>query len=51
VGFTLSIKHDLRKKNKKKRKKLRNRGFLKEILKIGAVGDSKKVDFIGLMRF
>jgi hypothetical protein len=30
---------------------LRNKGFLREILKNGVVGGSKKVDFIGLIRF
>jgi hypothetical protein len=30
---------------------LRNKGFLRDFLKIGVVGDSKKGDFIGLMRF
>jgi len=39
------------KREQKKRKKLRNKGFLKEILKIGVVGDSKIRDFIGLIRF
>jgi hypothetical protein len=30
---------------------LRNRGFLRGILKIGVVGDTKKGDFIGLICF
>jgi hypothetical protein len=38
-------------KESKKRKKLRNKGILREILKNGVVGDSKKCDFIGLMCF
>jgi hypothetical protein len=39
------------KKEQKKRKKLRNKGFLKVFLKNGVVGGSKNSDFIGLMRF
>jgi hypothetical protein len=39
------------KKEQKKGKKLRNRGFLTVFLKNGVVGGSKKVDFIGLIRF
>jgi hypothetical protein len=51
VGFTLSTEHNLRKKRTKKEKKSRNRVFLREILKNGVVGDSKRCDFIGLIRF
>ena len=39
---------------KEEKKKLENRGkygFLREILKNGVVGGSKKGDFIGLIRF
>jgi hypothetical protein len=39
------------KREQKKRKKLRNRGFLRDFLKNGVVGDSKNGDFIGLLRF
>jgi hypothetical protein len=39
------------KKEEKKRKKLRNRGFLTVFLKNGVVDGSKKRDFIGLIRF
>jgi hypothetical protein len=40
-----------KKKRKKKYKKSRKQGVLREILKIGVVGGSKKCDFIGLIRF
>jgi hypothetical protein len=39
------------KKDKKSQKIEGNNGFLREILKNGVAGDSKKRDFIGLMRF
>jgi hypothetical protein len=51
VGFTLSTEHNLRKKRTKKEKKVRNRGFLRENLKNGVVGDSINGDFIGLICF
>jgi hypothetical protein len=38
-------------KGEKKYKKSRKQGFLREILKIVAVGDRENGDFIGLMRF
>jgi len=40
-----------KKKGTKKDKNSRNRVFLREILKNGVAGGSKKGDFIGLMRF
>jgi hypothetical protein len=40
-----------RKKGEKKDKKSRKQGFLREILKNGAAGDSKRSDFTGLLRF
>jgi len=39
------------KKDKKSQKIEGNKGFLKVFLKNGAVGDSKKCDFIGLICF
>ena len=39
------------KREQKKRKKLGNKGFLREILKNGVVGGSKNGDFIGLNCF
>jgi hypothetical protein len=36
---------------RKKDKKSRKQGFLREILKIGVAGDSIKCDFIGLICF
>ena len=39
------------KEEKISRKIGRNKGFLREILKNGVVGDSKKCDFIGLVCF
>ena len=39
------------KREQKKRKKLRNKGFLTVFLKNGVAGGSKKRDFIGLLRF
>jgi len=38
------------KKNKKRGKRLEI-GVLKDFLEIGVVGDSKRYDFIGLLRF
>jgi hypothetical protein len=40
-----------RKRGEKKIKKVENQGFLREILKNGVVGGSKKCDFIGLICF
>jgi len=39
------------KEEKISRKIGRNKGFSREILKIGVAGDSEKGDFIGLFRF
>jgi len=39
------------KKGRKKDKKSRKQGFLREILRNGVVGDSNKCDFIGLICF
>jgi hypothetical protein len=40
-----------KKKGEKKIEKSRKQGFLREILKNGVAGDSKKCDFIGLICF
>jgi hypothetical protein len=41
----------LTKMGRKKDKKSRNRRFLRVFLENGVVGDGKKCDFIGLLRF
>jgi hypothetical protein len=50
VNFRLSGKREV-KKEKKSRKIGGNKGVLREILKNGVVGGSKKSDFIGLICF
>ena len=50
-AYLKRAKEKEQKKRVKKSENRRKQGFLREILKNGGVGDSKKCDFIGLICF